>query len=47
MEWAVLDWNASAIAFYRKLGAVEMGDWTVYRLAGEALTAFSRPREDA
>jgi GNAT superfamily N-acetyltransferase len=36
-EWAVLDWNEPAIGFYKKLGAVPMDDWTVYRLAGAAL----------
>jgi GNAT superfamily N-acetyltransferase len=40
-EWAVLDWNAPAIAFYRSLGAAPMHDWTVFRLAGEALTALA------
>ncbi len=47
MEWAVIDWNADAIAFYKKLGAVEMGDWTVYRLAGDALAALGSPRGGA
>ncbi len=37
LEWAVLDWNAPAIGFYQSLGAEPMSDWTVYRLAGEAL----------
>ena len=37
LEWAVLDWNEPAIAFYRKLGARPMSDWTVWRLDGEAL----------
>lgn len=37
MEWAVLDWNAPAIGFYRRLGAQPMDEWTVFRLAGEAL----------
>lgn len=37
MEWAVLDWNAPAIAFYRSLGARPMDDWTVYRVDGEAM----------
>lgn len=37
MEWAVLDWNESAIGFYRAMGAVPMNDWTVFRLSGEAL----------
>ncbi len=30
-EWAVLDWNESAIRFYRSLGAEPMKDWTVFR----------------
>jgi len=37
MEWAVLDWNRSAIDFYLELGARALDDWTVYRLDGEAL----------
>jgi GNAT superfamily N-acetyltransferase len=39
IEWAVLDWNAPAIEFYRSLGAVPLDDWTVFRLAGGALRA--------
>ena len=42
MEWAVLDWNAPSIAFYRSLGAVPMDDWTVFRLAGPALEDLAR-----
>jgi GNAT superfamily N-acetyltransferase len=38
MEWSVLDWNEPAIGFYRNLGAHPMDDWTVFRLAGAALT---------
>jgi diamine N-acetyltransferase len=41
LEWAVLDWNAPSIAFYKSLGAVPMSDWTVYRLSGEALDALA------
>ncbi len=37
LEWWVLDWNEPAIGFYEKLGAEAMDDWTVYRVAGEAL----------
>ncbi|HEY0966661.1 MAG TPA: GNAT family N-acetyltransferase [Opitutaceae bacterium] len=40
-EWSVLDWNEDAIGFYRKLGAVPMNDWTVFRLTGEALTRLA------
>jgi GNAT superfamily N-acetyltransferase len=41
VEWSVLDWNEPAIRFYRQLGAQPMNDWTVYRLAGEALTQLA------
>ena len=37
MEWWVLDWNASAIGFYKSLGAQPMDEWTVFRLTGEPL----------
>ena len=37
VDWAVLDWNAPSIAFYRSLGAVGLDDWTTFRLEGEAL----------
>jgi GNAT superfamily N-acetyltransferase len=37
LEWSVLDWNESAIGFYRKVGAVALSDWTTYRLTGDAL----------
>ena len=36
-EWSVLDWNESAIGFYKKLGAVLMDEWTIMRVTGEAL----------
>lgn len=37
LEWSVLKWNAPAIGFYEKLGAVPMEEWQVYRLTGDAL----------
>ena len=33
-EWAVLDWNAPSIAFYRAMGATLLDDWTICRLSG-------------
>ncbi len=42
IEWAVLDWNKDAIGFYERLGAKPNTEWTVYRLAGEALTELGR-----
>ena len=44
LEWWVLDWNEDAIGFYKKLGAVPMDDWTVFRVTGEALRALASSR---
>ncbi len=41
LEWAVLDWNAPAIGFYRALGARPMDEWTVMRVDGGTLTALA------
>jgi GNAT superfamily N-acetyltransferase len=41
MDWAVLDWNAPSIAFYRSIGATGLDEWTTQRLTGEALTALA------
>jgi len=41
LEWSVLDWNAPAIGFYRKLGAVPMDDWTIFRVTGDALSRLA------
>jgi GNAT superfamily N-acetyltransferase len=40
LEWSVLDWNAPSIGFYKSLGAVPRGGWTVFRLADDALTTL-------
>jgi GNAT superfamily N-acetyltransferase len=45
MEWSVLDWNEPAIGLYRRLGAVPLSDWTVFRLAGPALDALAADGE--
>jgi GNAT superfamily N-acetyltransferase len=37
LEWSVLDWNEPAIRLYKGVGAVPMDEWTLYRVAGEAL----------
>jgi len=44
MEWAVLDWNQPAIEFYKRLGAVAMNDWTIFRMTGEALDRLAKER---
>lgn len=45
LEWWVLDWNESAIRFYRSLGAQPMDDWTVLRLAGPELARLADEAE--
>ena len=37
LEWSVLDWNQPAINFYKKLGAIAMDEWTVFRVTGDNL----------
>ena len=37
LQWAVLDWNAPSIAFYKSLGAAMLDDWTLCRVSGPAL----------
>ena len=38
LEWIVLDWNTSAIEFYKRLGANVLPDWRICRLEEEQLT---------
>jgi len=42
LDWAVLDWNAPSIGFYRSLGAVPLDEWTTFRMSGAALEALAR-----
>lgn len=46
LEWRVLDWNAPSIAFYKKLGAEPLDDWTVFRVTGDALRALGTVTSD-
>jgi GNAT superfamily N-acetyltransferase len=46
LEWAVLDWNESAHRFYESLGAVQMQEWTTWRVSGAGLPELAR-RSDA
>jgi GNAT superfamily N-acetyltransferase len=41
MEWAVLDWNEPAIAFYESLGARRLREWQICRLTGAALQQYA------
>lgn len=40
-EWAVLDWNVRAIAFYERLGARVLPDWRIARVTGDALARLA------
>jgi GNAT superfamily N-acetyltransferase len=42
MEWAVLDWNRSAIRFYQRLGAQLRKEWILTRVTGPALRRLGR-----
>ena len=41
MEWAVLNWNESAIKFYQALGAKPMDEWTVFRLTRDEIARLA------
>lgn len=47
LEWSVLDWNESAIGFYRALGAVPMDEWTTFRVTGDSLRRLAGGTEEA
>jgi len=40
-EWSVLDWNTSAIDFYKRLGATIMPDWRIARVTGKELARLA------
>lgn len=46
LEWSVLDWNESAIAFYEKMGAELLQEWRICRASETALSALARLSED-
>jgi GNAT superfamily N-acetyltransferase len=43
-EWIVLDWNESAIGFYKRLGATVLHDWRICRLDEAQLADVARVR---
>ncbi|BAZ43719.1 GCN5-related N-acetyltransferase [Chondrocystis sp. NIES-4102] len=45
LEWSVLDWNQSAIAFYQTMGANVLPDWRICRVTGEALQNLAQRSE--
>ena len=41
-EWAVLDWNAPSIEFYKSIGAQLKDEWTLCRVSGDALARLAK-----
>ena len=41
--WQVLDWNTSALEFYKSLGATVLSEWLPMRVEGEALARLAAP----
>ena len=37
LEWGVVDWNPTAIEFYKSIHARARDEWTVYRVSGSDL----------
>jgi GNAT superfamily N-acetyltransferase len=44
LEWSVLDWNASAIAFYEGVGASVLPDWRICRVTADAFATMAERR---
>ena len=47
MAWNVLDWNAPAIEFYRRIGARPVRGWIPQQLRGDALAALAEGAKNA
>ncbi|MEO0948225.1 MAG: GNAT family N-acetyltransferase, partial [Cyanobacteria bacterium J06641_5] len=41
LEWSVLAWNRSAIAFYEKIGATILPDWRICRLTASGIASLA------
>ena len=41
LEWSVLDWNESAIAFYQSMGAKVLPDWRTCRVTDDAFVTLA------
>ena len=41
LGWAVLDWNADAIALYDEVGGQQLREWIGYRVSGPELSALA------
>lgn len=46
LDWWCLDWNRDAQDFYRRMGAMPMEDWTVWRMERKALLAAAESSQE-
>lgn len=42
LSWAVLEWNANAIALYDSVGGKQLSEWIGYRVTGSELAALAQ-----
>ncbi len=42
IDWMCLDWNQSALDFYKNLGAIRLDDWKLIRLNHEAIKNLNK-----
>lgn len=47
LTWAVLDWNADAIALYDSVGGQPQNEWITYRVSGDELSALADAHSSA
>ena len=45
-EWSCLDWNQPSIDFYLSKGAVQMNEWTIYRLTADKIDELVKRNEE-
>lgn len=46
LEWSVLEWNESALAFYQSLGATVLPDWRICRMTAPELATLAQTDSD-
>lgn len=42
VDWWCLDWNVPSVEFYKRLGAVPMDEWTIFRLQKAAIDDLAK-----
>jgi GNAT superfamily N-acetyltransferase len=42
LEWNCLEWNEPSKQFYKSLGARQMQEWTMFRIAGDNIKSLAK-----